>query len=223
MADIFSTPDPRDTSRRRTTPDSAARSGPVPGRPCPDSPEASAADVGGGQPDTSAGPANRRRPAEVPRLQQPAKGRRLASKTETPPCPLTPEQRLLLLDTWQRSGLPAGDFAPLVGLSKHTLYAWKKKFETEGPAGLMDKPRGGPEGSRLPELTKRTILMLKQANPDYGVERISALSLAGRGCPLAWPPSPRCFTRPATNWRRGRPNRTPTRSAPSIAPNSTRR
>ena len=24
----------------------------------------------------------------------------------------------------------------------------------------MDKPRGGPEGSRLPELTKRTILTL---------------------------------------------------------------
>ena len=41
--------------------------------------------------------------------------------TETPPCPLTAEQRLLLLDTWQRSGLPAGDFAPLVGISKHTL------------------------------------------------------------------------------------------------------
>jgi hypothetical protein len=32
------------------------------------------------------------------------------------------------LDTWRRSGLPAGDFA-LVGLSKHTLYVWKKRFE----------------------------------------------------------------------------------------------
>jgi transposase len=41
-------------------------------------------------------------------------------------------QRLLMLDTWRRSGLPAGDFAPLVGISKHTLYAWKHKFETEG-------------------------------------------------------------------------------------------
>jgi transposase len=84
---------------------------------------------------------------------------------------LRPEQRLLLLDTWQRSGLPASDFAALVGLSKFTLYAWKKKFEVEGPAGLMDKPRGGPAGSRLPELTKRTILMLKQANPDWTVKQ----------------------------------------------------
>ena len=47
---------------------------------------------------------------------------------------LTPEQRLLLLDTWQRSGLPAGDFAAMVGISKHTLYAWKWKFEEQGPA-----------------------------------------------------------------------------------------
>jgi hypothetical protein len=28
----------------------------------------------------------------------------------------SPHERLLILDTWQRSGLPAGDFAPLVGL-----------------------------------------------------------------------------------------------------------
>jgi transposase len=64
---------------------------------------------------------------------------------------LTGAQRLLLLDTWRRSGLPADDFAPLVGISKHTLYAWKHKFETEGPAGLEEKPRGGPTGSRLPK------------------------------------------------------------------------
>jgi transposase InsO family protein len=101
---------------------------------------------------------------------------------------LTAEQRLLVLDAWQRSGLPARDFAPLVGMSRHTLYAWKKKFESEGPAGLMDKPRGGPPGSRLPDLTKRTILMLKKANPEWGVERISAMLLRGPGlaaCPNA--------------------------------------
>jgi hypothetical protein len=30
--------------------------------------------------------------------------------------PLTPSERILMLDTWQRSGLPAGDFAALVGV-----------------------------------------------------------------------------------------------------------
>ena len=94
---------------------------------------------------------------------------------------LSPEQRLLLLDTWQRSKLPAGDFAAMVGVSKHTLYTWKWKFEEQGPGGLVDRPRGGPKGSKLPELTKRTILMLKQANPDWGCQRISDMLVRGPG------------------------------------------
>jgi len=101
-------------------------------------------------------------------LQQSRRGRRLAGKLEEPASPLTAEQRLLVLDAWQRTGLPARDFAPLAGMSRHTLYAWEKKFDTEGPAGLVDEPRGGPKGGRLPDLTKRTILMLKQSNPDWG-------------------------------------------------------
>ena len=98
---------------------------------------------------------------------------------------LTPEQRLLVLDAWLRSGLPAGDFAPLVGDSKHTLYAWKKRFDTQGPAGLLDQPRGGPKGSRLSDLTQRTILMLKQANPDWGCQRISDMLLRGPALPAS--------------------------------------
>jgi len=97
---------------------------------------------------------------------------------------LLPEQRLLILDTWQRSGLPAGDFAELVGVTKHTLYAWKKRFEECGPGGLMDHARGRV-GSRLPDLTKRSILMLKQAHPDYGCQRISDMLLRGPGLPAS--------------------------------------
>jgi hypothetical protein len=50
-------------------------------------------------------PAPRR---ELPRLQQPARGQRLLRKADAPTPPLTAEQRLLLLDVWRRSGLPAG-------------------------------------------------------------------------------------------------------------------
>jgi transposase InsO family protein len=114
-----------------------------------------------------------------------APGKRLSPPGDGPASPLTAEQRLLLLDTWRRSGLPAGDFAPLVGISKHTLYDWKRRFETEGPAGLQDKPRGSRRGSRLPEVTKRTILMLKQDNPDWGCERISAMLLRGPALPAS--------------------------------------
>jgi len=120
----------------------------------------------------------------LPRLSGHHRGRRLSKKADKPET-LTPEQRLLLLDTWRRSGLPAGDFAAMVGISKHTLYGWKKKFDAEGPAGLMDRPRGGPKGSRLHELTKRTILMLKQANPDWGCQRISDMLLRGPALPAS--------------------------------------
>jgi transposase len=112
------------------------------------------------------------------------RGRRLV-KPSAPTPPLTAEQRLLLLDTWRRSGLPAADFAALIGLSKHTLYAWKKKFEQQGPAGLLDQPRGGPRGSKLPDLTRRSILMLKEANPSWGCQRISDMLARGPALPAS--------------------------------------
>ena len=120
----------------------------------------------------------------VPRLSARKKGRRL-KKPQLPRSPLTPEQRLLLLDTWRRSGLPASDFASLVGVSKHTLYAWKKRFETRGPEGLVDQKKGGPRGSRLSEVTRRAILMLKEANPDWGTQRISDMLLRGPALPAS--------------------------------------
>jgi transposase InsO family protein len=109
-----------------------------------------------------------------------ARGRATVAAEAAGPQPqLTPQQRLLVLDTWMKSGLPAGDFAPLVGVSKHTLYAWKARFEAEGPAGLMDQPRGGPKGSRLSDVTKRAVLMMKEQHPEWGCERISALLARG--------------------------------------------
>ena len=91
----------------------------------------------------------------------------------------------MILDTWRRSGLPAGDFAVLVGVSKHTLYAWKKRFEEEGPGGLVDRPRGSVKGSKLPDLTKRAILMMKEANPDWGSQRISDMLVRGPALPAS--------------------------------------
>ena len=49
----------------------------------------------------------------------------------------------------------------------------------------MDQPRGDPGGSKLPELTKRTILMLKQANPEFGCQKISDLLLRGPALPAS--------------------------------------
>jgi transposase InsO family protein len=124
-------------------------------------------------------PAPLRRPGRPP-----GHGKRLALP-DSKPAPLTAEQRLLMLDTWQKSKLPAGDFAALVGVSKHTLFAWKKRFETEGPAGLADRPKGSPKGSRLHDLTQRTILMLKQANPEWGCQKISDMLTRGPALPAS--------------------------------------
>src|SRR5262245_35026898 len=130
-------------------------------------------------PDPLHGPAGHAGGAPRLHLLSPARGRRLARPDQPAAGSFTYEQRLLVLDIWRRCGLPAGDFAPLVGLSKFTLYEWKRRFEAEGPAGLADKPRGAPQGSRLPEVTRRTILMLKQSHPDWGCQRISDTLLRG--------------------------------------------
>ena len=140
-----------------------------------------------GPPDPSSGPDESATAAWVPpplagRPRQ--RGRRLVRPDESTK-PLTPPQRLLLLDTWQRSKLPAGDFAALVGISKYSLFAWKKRFDTEGPAGLLDRPRRERRGSRLPDLTQRTILMLKQANPEWGDQRISDMLWRGPALPAS--------------------------------------
>lgn len=114
----------------------------------------------------------------LPRLGGRRKGQTLTRKSDDRERrrPLTAKDKLYILDAWVRSKLPAGDFAPIVGVSKFSLYSWKKLFAEDGPAGLVPKPRGRSKKSApVVELTKRAILMLKEANPDYGCERISAI------------------------------------------------
>jgi transposase InsO family protein len=114
------------------------------------------------------------------------RGRRLAKPPEGGKrAEFTAEQRLLLLDTWTRSGLPAKDFGALVGVGVSTLQKWKRRFEEQGPEGLMDRPRGSRGGSRLSEVTKRAILMLKQSHPEWGCERISDMLRRGPALPAS--------------------------------------
>ena len=139
----------------------------------------------GGEPSPpSPAPADRplRGPRSRPHLPYGQGWRKATGATPAPATPPAPDRqsgevRLKILDTWMRSGLPAGDFAPLVHVSKHTLYMWKARFEEEGPAGLMDKPKGSGRGSRLPDITKRAILLMKQMHADWGVDRISDMLL----------------------------------------------
>lgn len=124
-------------------------------------------------------------PEGLPRLTGRKRGPRALVKPEVRQKTLSAEERLLVLDTWKRSGLPASEFSSLVGVSPPTLYAWRRKFLEEGPGGLLPKARGRQKGSRLPEITKRTILMLKEANPDWGTERIAHMLLRGPALPAS--------------------------------------
>ncbi|MFH2001722.1 MAG: DDE-type integrase/transposase/recombinase [Planctomycetota bacterium] len=93
----------------------------------------------------------------------------------------TGEEKLLLLDVWEKSGLGAHDFSSLVNINAYTLYAWRKKFDEGGPEGLFPHARGPEPGSKVDAATRRAILMLKKASPDYGCQRISDILYRGPG------------------------------------------
>jgi transposase len=116
-------------------------------------------------------------------LTGPRKGRKLVRPEEKRKRTYTPQERLLLLDTWQRSGLPAKDFSAMVGVGHYTLYKWKRSFDEYGPEGLMDRPKGPAKGSTLSDITKRAILMIKEANPEFGCQRISDMLARGPSLP----------------------------------------
>jgi transposase InsO family protein len=105
----------------------------------------------------------------------------LSRDFERPTRSVTPEQKLLLIDAWKRSGLPGSDFADLVGYSYKTLYQWRRQYEKYGVEGLFGKPRGPERGSRVPPVTRRAILLIKEGNPEYGCDRISQLLYRGPG------------------------------------------
>ena len=94
---------------------------------------------------------------------------------------MTVKQRLIVLDTWARSGLAAKDFSALVGVSPHTLYAWRRRFADDGPSGLQDGPAGRRGGSRMPSDTRRAIVLMKQAHPEWGQDRIHDMLMRTEG------------------------------------------
>jgi putative transposase len=87
----------------------------------------------------------------------------------------------LILDAWTRTRLPAKDFGGLLGISIHTLYKWRQRFQEDGPAGLEDRKRGPRGGSRLPDETQRAILLMKNEHPDWGQDRIHAMLMRSAG------------------------------------------
>ena len=152
-------------------------------RPEPrDEEEASDGEAGGGAGEIAPKPPvlTGRRKGGPMRRESPA-SRSVEAQLEVGGASLSGSQRLLILDAWRRSELTAGEFGRIAGLSAHTLYAWRKRFEEMGPAGLDEKRRGSPTGSRVPEATKRAILMLKGQHEEWGCERIHDMLMRSEG------------------------------------------
>jgi hypothetical protein len=150
--------------------------------------------------------------------RRPLAGRRLARPGEMVNTARTPEQRLLVLDAWRRSGLAAGDFALLFGISKHTVHARKHKFDLEGPAGLLDHPRGSPTGGRLPSSRAGPSSCSRNPTPTGAASALPPDVTVARRCRLApslWLAS---WARGITSWRRSPPGRTPVTRAPFGVP-----
>ena len=132
------------TDNAATTPDGEATDRPTVGLPAPqpDSVPTSGNDATRHEGGIPSGFLRFRAPGDAPADNgatpppPPSKKKRKPKTPDTKARALTPAERLNLLDIWQRSGLVAPEFASLVGLNKHTLYGWKKKFKEEGPAGL---------------------------------------------------------------------------------------
>ena len=93
----------------------------------------------------------------------------------------TAAERLIILETWIRSKLSAGDFTQFVNVSPHQLYTWKRRFDREGPAGLEPARVGRPKGSRLPEPTRRAVLLMKETHPDWGIDRLHDMLVRTEG------------------------------------------
>jgi transposase InsO family protein len=116
------------------------------------------------------------------RRRRPYKRRKCgAGRNLRDPKSFSPEQKLLILDVWKRSGLATTEFSQLLGVARKTLYSWRSRFEKDGPEGLFGKPKGPRSESRIDPITRRAILLIKENNPDYGYDRISQLLYRGSG------------------------------------------
>jgi len=82
------------------------------------------------------------------------------------------QDRLYILDLLDRSDMKPGDFCRYVRVTPQMLAAWKRQLAEHGVAGLEPKPKGSPKGSRMPDVVRRAILLMKRQHPDWGLDFI---------------------------------------------------
>lgn len=73
------------------------------------------------------------------------------------------------------SGDPVGEVARRNGVSRQTLYNWRRRFTAEGGAGLEDRSRRPHlSPARLDSSVEALICSLREQHPDWGAQRLRA-------------------------------------------------
>ena len=97
----------------------------------------------------------------------PRKGKKKSQKRSYPFPFRLPAVKLHL-----EEGYSAPEVSSALGISKHTLYEWTKRYREQGEAGLrVSRRKAG--GKRLPSAVTERIVRLKREHPGFGIKRIS--------------------------------------------------
>lgn len=71
-------------------------------------------------------------------------------------------------------GAPVTEVALRFGVSRQAVYSWKRRYESEGMAGLMEKSRRPHRSpSRLDAEVEALVCELRRAHPRWGARRLS--------------------------------------------------
>jgi transposase InsO family protein len=80
--------------------------------------------------------------------------------------------KLKFVKLYLEEGLPVPLIVKESGINVKTVYAWIRRYRTQGESGLCDGKRGGNH-RQCPGPVKERIRALKRSNPLFGVKRIS--------------------------------------------------
>ena len=82
-----------------------------------------------------------------------------------------PEEKLKLINEYQKMEVPIPMFSQWYGINPKTLQTWIEKYKAEGEAGLEN--RKGKSKEIVPDAVKEEIVKLKQEHPTMGANKIA--------------------------------------------------
>jgi len=81
--------------------------------------------------------------------------------------------KLQIIRKYLEESIPVSVIRQECGVSSNTVVRWVRAYRREGEAGLLTRYRG--KGRSLPSPVKQKIVEIKEANPLFGIKRISQL------------------------------------------------